>query len=291
MFDTLFATFLIGLREGLEAALIVSILVAYLVKSDRRRYLPHVWGGVAAAIVLTVIAWAVQYYGTRELTPDGRELFEAITSLLAVAFVTWMIFWMRAAARRIAGELRAKLDQAIKMGPVAVVTMAFLAVVREGLETAVILQSQTTASQGGTASLSAAVAGIAVAVAIGAGIYYGAVKINLSRFFTWTGVLLIFVAAGIFKYGVHDFQEVGMLPGLNTFAFDISGWYAQDAWYGNLLEGMFNLTATPSVVETIAWAAYVVPTLVFFLWPSAKKPDPAPKPAAGETAPAGSTPQ
>ncbi|ADD45316.1 iron uptake transporter permease EfeU [Stackebrandtia nassauensis] len=284
MFDTLFATFLIGLREGLEATLIVSILVAYLVKSDKRKYLPHVWGGVAAAVVITVIAWAVQHYGTRELTPDGRELFEAITSILAVCFVTWMIFWMRKAARRIAGELRAKLEQAIKMGPVAVVTMAFLAVIREGLETAVILETQTTASQGGTEALLAAIVGIAVSVAIGVGIYYGAVKINLSRFFTWTGVLLIFVAAGIFKYGIHDFQEVGALPGLNTFAFDISGWYAQDSWYGNLLEGMFNITATPSVVETIAWVAYVVPALTFFLWPSGKKPAPAAAPKSEETA-------
>ncbi|HZE37883.1 MAG TPA: iron uptake transporter permease EfeU [Stackebrandtia sp.] len=267
----MFATFLIGLREGLEVTLVVSILVAFLVKSGRKRYLWHVWGGVAVAVALSVGAWAVQTYGTQELTPQGQEAFEAAASVIAVVFVTIMIFWMRTAARRIGKQLRAKLEDAINVGPLAVVVMAFLVVVREGLETSVLLYSTAQATGGGTGAMLTALAGVAVAVAIGFGLYYGAVSINLGTFFRWTGILLILVAAGIFKYAVHAAQEANVLGGLNHFAFDASGWYDINTWYGRLLEGMFNLTPTPTVLETIAWAVYLVPVLTIFLWPAKPK--------------------
>jgi high-affinity iron transporter len=261
------ASYLIGLREGLEATLVVSILVAFLVKSDQRRYLPHVWGGVAVAAALSVAFGAILTYTSTTLSFTHQELFEAIASALAVVFVTWMIFWMRRMARRIAGELRAQLNAAIQMGAWAVVFMAFVAVVREGLETALLFFS---AAQGATTSagpLLAIIGGIATAIAIGWLMYAGAVRFNLGRFFFWTGILLVLVAAGILKYSVHDFQEAGVLPGLSTLAFDISGVLRPDAWYAALLAGMFNITPAPTVLETVAWLGYAVPVMVLFLLP------------------------
>jgi high-affinity iron transporter len=277
----LFATYLIGLREGLEATLVVSILVAYLVKSNRRRLLPYVAGGVVVAIGLSVAFGAMLTYTQTTLLANGqdRELFEAITSVAAVAFVTWMIFWMRKAARSIAGELRAKLGDAIAIGSFAVVAMAFLAVVREGLETALIFFGTVQNADSDTGPLLALLAGIATAVVIGAGLYAGAVRINLTKFFTWTGALLVLVAAGIFKYGVHDFQEAGVLPGIGDHAFDITNVLDPSTWYGALLEGMFNITGDPTWLELVAWVAYAVPVLVLFLGAIRKRP------AAGEAKP------
>jgi high-affinity iron transporter len=283
------ASYLIGLREGLEATLVVSILVAFLVKSDQRRYLPHVWVGVAAAAALSVAFGAVLTYTNATMSFTQQELFEAIASTAAVVFVTWMIFWMRRMSRRIAGELRGKLSQAIAMGSAAVVLMAFLAVAREGLETALLFFS---AVQGATTAgpLLAILAGIATAIVIGWLMYASAVRFNLGRFFFWTGILLILVAAGILKYAVHDFQESGVLPGLNTIAFDISGVLPPDAWYATVLAGMFNITPAPSVLETVAWIAYAVPVMVLFLLP--QRPTAAPDAPARPTttAPAAPTP-
>ncbi|MEU7614712.1 iron uptake transporter permease EfeU [Micromonospora rifamycinica] len=287
----MFATYLIGLREGLEATLVVSILVAFLVKSQRRDRLPQVWAGVGLAVALSVLfGWLIEYTSTELLArSEDRELFEAVTSVAAVVFVTWMIFWMRRAARTIAGELRGRLSEALAVGSLAVAGMAFLAVVREGLETALIFYSAARSATGGTGSgpLLALVGGIATAVGIGFLLYRSALRINLSTFFTWTGALLILVAAGILKYGVHDFQEAGVLPGLNDLAFDITGVLDPNTWYATLLAGMFNITAAPSVLETVAWVAYAVPVLVLFLRRGATpaaKPAPAPEPAAPEPA-------
>ncbi|MFE9958257.1 iron uptake transporter permease EfeU [Micromonospora sp. NPDC005299] len=286
----MFATYLIGLREGLEATLVVSILVAFLVKSNRRNRLPHVWLGVGAAVALSVLfGWLIEYTSTSLLqTSESRELFDAVTSVAAVVFVTWMIFWMRKAARSIAGELRGKLSEALAVGAFAVAGMAFLAVIREGLETALIFYSAAKSTAGDTVrdAMLALVGGIVTAVVLGFLLYRSALKLNLSKFFTWTGALLILVAAGIFKYGVHDFQEAGVLPGLNQHAFDISGALDPSTWYATLLSGMFNITPTPSVLEMVAWVAYAVPVLLLFLRKPATPAAPA-KPAADvpDTAP------
>ncbi len=270
------ATFLTGLREGLEATLVVTILVGFLVKSDRRDRLKLVWAGVGLAAALSVGVVLLLGYASEALTGPKRELFEAITSLVAVIFVTWMIFWMRRAARSIAGQLRARLDDAIKLGPLAVVVVAVLAVAREGVETAVIFVGIV---QGAPTiwPVVAITVGLLTAVALGFGLYASMLRINLTKFFTWTGLLLILVAAGIFRYGVHDFQEAGVLPGLSHHAFDISGVLDPSTWYASLLSGMFNITPQPTVLEVIAWLAYAVPVLVLFLMPGRGKP--APKPA------------
>ncbi|GAA0429303.1 iron transporter [Actinoplanes capillaceus] len=264
------ATYLIGLREGLEATLVVSILIAFLVKSGRTDRLPQVWAGVAAAVALSIGFGALLSYTSTTLLRDydQRELFEAITSILAVCFVTWMIFWMRRAARSISGELRGKLTDALALGSVAVAVMAFLAVVREGLETSLIFYSAVQGADLDGKPLYALTGGILTAVAIGCLMYATAVRINLTVFFTVTGVLLILVAAGILKYGVHDLQESGVLPGLNTLAYDMSAALDPSAWYTALLTGMFNVTPTASVVEAVTWIAYAVPVLVLFLRPA-----------------------
>ena len=274
MSNAVLASYLIGLREGLEGTLVVSILVAYLVRSGRRPWLRHVWTGVGAALAISLGFGAALTYAGVALGAR-KELFEAITSVVAVGFVTWMIFWMRRTARRLKGELTSRLEEALKLGGVAVVTMAFLTVAREGLETALLFFA---AVQGATTEAGPVLgisAGIVTAVVIGYLLYRAAIRINLGRFFTWTGVLLILVAAGIFKYGIHDFQEAG-LPGLNAHAFDISGWYDPGAWYAALLGGMFNVTAQPSVAETVGWVAYAAVVLMLFLWPAGRKPAPAP---------------
>ena len=271
------ASYLIGLREGLEVTLVVSILIAYLVKSDRRRELLPLWAGVVAAIVLSVLFGALLTYTETTLLADtqSRELFEAITSVVAVVLVTWMIFWMRRTARRLKGELTGRLASAVGVGGLAVAGIAFVSVIREGLETALLFY---TAAQGATSTLTpllAISAGIATSVLIGFGLYAGALRVNLTRFFTISGVLLIFVAAGIFKYGIHDFQEAGVLPGGDNLAFDITGVLDPTSWYGAAISGMFNITGAPSVLETIAYLAYLVPVLALFLWPSRKPATPA----------------
>ncbi|MFC4533065.1 iron uptake transporter permease EfeU [Sphaerisporangium dianthi] len=267
----MFASYLIGLREGLEATLVVSILVAFLVKSDRRDRLPLVWAGVAAAVALSVAFGALLTFTAANLDSRSHELFDAIASLAATVFVTFMIFWMRTAARRMSGDLRAKLSEALNLGATAVVVMAFLAVAREGLETALLFFA---AAQGATTSATPLIGillGLATAVVLGWGLYASALRINLTKFFTWTGLLLIIVAAGIFKYGVHDLIEAGVVHVLTGPAFDLSGALPPDAWYTTLLSGMFNFTPQPSVLETIAWGAYLVPVLVLFLMPPRKK--------------------
>ncbi len=267
----MFASYLIGLREGLEATLVVSVLIAFLVKSDRGDRLPHVWTGVAAATALSVGFGALLTFTAANLAYTSQELFEAIVSLLAVAFVTWMIFWMRRTARGLSGELRGRLSDALQLGSLAVVAMAFLAVVREGLETALLFFASVQGATTSPAPLAGITLGLLTSVAIGWGIYRSALRINLTTFFTWTGLLLILVAAGIFKYGVHDLQEAGVLPGLNAHAFDISAVLPADSWYGTLLAGTINVTPQPSVLEVAAWALYLVPTLLLFLLPQRGK--------------------
>jgi high-affinity iron transporter len=276
---------LIGLREGLEAALVVVILVAFLVKTDRRWALKHVWGGVAAAVALSVAIGAVLTYGTRQLSFETQELIGGSASILAVAFVTAMVFWMRTAARTISGELKGRLDQALSVGGWAVALVGFLGVGREGLETALFFYASVqTAGAGTSQPLVGFVAGLAVAVVLGVLIYRGAVRINLSKFFRYTGIALVVVAAGILSYGIHDLQEAALLPGLSSLAFDVSGAVPPDSWYGALLKGTVNFTPATTWLQAIAWTVYLVVVMTFFLRPTRTAPAPAGAPAPAATA-------
>ena len=263
------ANFLIGLREGLEAALVVSILIAYLVKSGRRELLARVWTGVAVAVVVSLAFGAALTFGPKGLTFEAQELIGGGLSIIAVGFVTWMIFWMANAARGMAGDLRSQIDRAADASRWSLMAVALLAVGREGLETALFLWAATQAAArdaAGTATpLVGAALGIAVAVVLGYLMYRGAIKINLTRFFTWTGVFLIVVAAGVLAYGVHDLQEARFLPGLNTLAFDVSHLIPPTSWYGTLLKGVFNFSPATTTLEAAVWVAYVVPTMGLFL--------------------------
>jgi high-affinity iron transporter len=280
------ANFLIGLREGLEAALIVSILIAYLVKSGRQHLLPQIWIGVAIAVAISLGFGAALTFGPKGLTFEAQELIGGLLSIVAVGFVTWMIFWMARAARSLSGELRTRLDKAADAGRWSLAIVAVLAVGREGLETALFLWAATqTAAQGAATTagpLLGAALGLLVAVALGYLIYRGALKINLSRFFTWTGAFLIVIAAGVLAYGVHDLQEARFLPGLNNLAFDVSEAIPPTSWYGTLLKGVFNFSPATTDLEATAWLLYFVPTLAIFLYqkrqrdlaPSRRTPDP-----------------
>ena len=263
------ANFLIGLREGLEAALIVSILVAYLVKSGRSQFLPRIWLGVAIAVAVSLAFGAILTFGPRGLTFEAQELIGGVLSIIAVGFVTWMIFWMAKAARSMSGQLRSQVDRASNERPWSLVVVAMLAVGREGLETALFLWAATQAAGrgagGGATPLLGAALGLLLAVGLGYGMYRGALKINLTRFFTWTGVFLILVAGGVLAYGVHDLQEAGVLPGLNNLAFDVSAAVPPTSWYGTLLKGIFNFSPATTVLEAAAWLLYVIPTMTLFL--------------------------
>ena len=274
---------LIGLREGLEAALVVVILAAFLVKTDRRWALKYVWLGVATAVVLSMGLAAFLTYGTQQLTFEQQELIGGIASIIAVAFVTAMVFWMRTAARTISGELKGRLDKAIDVGPWAVALVGFLGVGREGLETAIFFYATTEAAgQGEIQPMLGWIIGLGGAVLMGIAIYQGALKINLGRFFRYTGILLIIVAAGILAYGIHDLQEAGFLPGLNNLAFDVSAAVPPDSWYGTLLKGIFNFSPNTTWLQAVAWVLYVGIVLTLFLRPVkvASTPPPSPAPAA-----------
>jgi high-affinity iron transporter len=261
------ATYLIGLREGLEAALIVSILVAYLVKTDRREALPFVWAGVAAAAAMSLGVAAILKLTSSALSETAEELFAGIMSFIAVGLVTWMIFWMKSASRTIASDLRNNLDRAFAMGVGAVAAMAFVSVAREGLETAVFFFSLTGSTGAGFAQVLGLVLGLATSAAVGWLLYKGAIRIDLSKFFRYTGLLLILVAAGVLAYGVHELQEVGVLPGEDNLAFDVSGTIPADSWYGSVLRGILGFRPAMSVLEVAAWAAYVGITTWLFLRP------------------------
>ncbi|NIH87194.1 iron uptake transporter permease EfeU [Amycolatopsis granulosa] len=271
----LFSSLLIGLREGLEAALVVSILVAFLVRTDRRSALRWVWPGIAAAVVLSVGVGAVLTFTTAQLSFEQQELLGGSLSIVAVGFVTAMIFWMRKASKSIAAELRGKMDHALAIGPLAVLLLSFLAVGREGLETAVFFYAAVQSAQGGTTEpLIGFAVGIAIAIALAYGLYRGAIRFNLGKFFTVTGVLLVFVAAGVLGYGLHDLQEAGFLPGLHALAFDASAAIPETSWYGALLKGIFNYSQQTTVLQAIAWVAYVAIVLPLFLRRPAAKTTP-----------------
>jgi high-affinity iron transporter len=285
------SNFLIGLREGLEAALVVGILVAYLVQVGRRDRLAPVWAGVVAALVLSLGFGAILTFTSQSLSFEAQEAFGGFMSIIAVVFVTWMVFWMRRAARSMKTELHGRLDSALAMGTGALVLTAFIAVGREGLETALFLWANAQATGSSTQPLLGAVLGLLTACVLGYLIYRRAVAIDLAKFFTWTGAALIVVAAGVLSYAVHDLWEAGIVTvGTNT-AWDITSWYSATSWYGSILKGVFNFSPNPNVIDVVVWWAYLVPVMFLFvrgLRPGragAELPVPASEPARASESP------
>lgn len=251
------STFLIAIREGLEGSLIVGILVAYLVRTNRRNQLAPLWTGVAVALLGSFGFGAFLTFTSNELSPRGEELFAGITSLVAVAMVTWMVFWMKRSARNLKNELHGKIDQAQSIGKFALVGAAFFAVAREGLETAIFVYSNFKTVASNSAPAIGLTIGFAVAIALGFLIYKQSIKLNLAKFFLITGVGLIVVAGGVLSYGVHELQEFGILPGPDAFAWNLTNWISADSIPGALLAGTIGFDTTTSWLQLFFWVGYL----------------------------------
>jgi len=251
------AIYLIGLREGLEAALIVSILLGYVTKLDRRELKPRIWAGIGLAVVVALGVGAGLTFGTVDLSDDAQEGIGGALSVVAVGFVTWMVFWMVRNSRRLSATLRSDVDRSLEGAGWGLVLLAFLAVGREGIETSLFIWTAVASTGTSWVALLGAVLGIATAVLLGALISRGLVRIDLGRFFAWTGGLLVVVAAGVLSYGVHDLQEAGVLPGIRATAYDVSRAVPLDSWYGTLLKGVLNFSPAATWLEVAVWIAYV----------------------------------
>ncbi|AVQ81472.1 MULTISPECIES: iron uptake transporter permease EfeU [unclassified Variovorax] len=270
--------FLIMLREGIEAALIVGIVASYLKQSGRGALMPAVWVGVLLAAALSLFAGAGLQLLAAEFPQKQQELFEGVVGLIAVVMLTSMVFWMRKAARSIKGELQASIDNALAKGADgqgwALIGMVFLAVAREGLESVFFLLAVFQQSSGWEAPVGA-LAGIAVSVVVGWGLYSGGVRLDLRRFFRFTGLFILLVAAGLLAGVLRKLHEGGVWNHLQTVVFDMSDKLPMDSPVGAVLSGLLGYQAAPVVGEVIVYLAFLAVALFFFL-----RPAPAPSPRA-----------
>jgi len=284
---------LTGLREGVEAALIVSIILAYLARTGNRQHFGRVIAGTAAAVVVSLVAGGALFLTIGEFGAPWEQIFEGLTMLVAAGVVTWMLFWMRRQSASVKGELHAALDRALAEGTVVGLTLlAFTAVIREGLETSLFLVGQAASADTGAASvLFGALIGLGISVLIGIGFYRGTRVINLRTFFRWTGIALIFIAAGLLSRAVHEFVEIGWITIGSSTAFDISTVLPHEAAAGvpaglvliagEFLRALFGYTAQPEVITFVVWLTYVVVVLALYLRPvSPRSPQVAPAEAA-----------
>ena len=270
------AAFVIALREGIEAALIVSIVLAYLKRLGRTDRSHLVWWGTGLAVALSAILGTIIFSVGAEFEGTAEEVFEGVVTLTAVGVLTWMIFWMRRQGARINSELQQKVDTALTAGGLALAAIAFFAVLREGVETALFLfaAAEGTAVEGGgvAAQLLGAMLGLGLAVVLGVLLYRGGIRMNLRTFFKVTGVILVVVAGGLFAYSVHELQEAGWLPFLESPAFDLSATLPDDEGIGAVLRGLVGYNADPGVLEVVAWAAYLVVVGTLYLRPTQPLP-------------------
>ena len=268
---------LTGLREGVEAALIVSIVLAYLAKTGNRQHFGRIWLGAGAAIALSVVIGVALFVTIGGFQEPYEQIFEGIVMLVAAGVVTWMLFWMRRQAATVKGELQARIDRALSEGTLwGLVLLAFTAVIREGIETSLFLVGQVNSAETAAPSvLIGALIGLAIAVLLGYGFYHGSRRINLASFFKWTGVGLVFIAAGLLSHAVHEFIEVGIIQFGTQTAFDISAILPHDEESGNLLgqflRALFGYTATPEVTTLVVHVTYVVIVLALYLRPTAPR--------------------
>ena len=266
-------TFVIGLREGVEAALIVGIVAAFLRQQGRGDALRHMWLGVAAAVSLCVAVAIALELVNEQLPQRQQEGLETVVALIAVGMVTYMIVWMRRHSADLAGDLRASAGEALALGSAwGLIAMAFFAVLREGFETAVFLLASFQNSGDALAAGLGAVVGIVVAIGIGYAIYKGGVRLNLSRFFKLTSVALVIVAAGLLASAVHTAHEATWWNSLQGQVVDLSWLVVPGTWTSSLLTGMLGLQPFPTESEVLAWLLYALPMLAFVLWPVPARP-------------------
>jgi high-affinity iron transporter len=278
---------LTGLREGVEAALIVSIILAYLAKTGNQRHFGKIWLGAGLAVALSVVVGVVLFVTIGGFEEPAEQIFEGFAMITAAAVVTWMLFWMRRTSANIKGTLHAGVDRALVEGGIfGLAILAFTAVIREGIETALFLMGQATAAgTEASSTLVGAIIGLAIAVAIGYGLYRGARVVNLRTFFSWTGIALIFIAAGLLSHGIHEFIEAGWITFGTETAFDISAILPHEAEpetgalgvIGSILRALVGYTSTPEWITFAAWLAYIVVVLYLYtrpLRPSQSRPTP-----------------
>ncbi len=282
-FGALTAGFVTGLREGVEAALIVAIVLSYLVRSGARDQAGKVWLGMGLAAVVSLIAGVVIFQTVGSFQAPYENYFEAGTLLVATGVVTWMLFWMRRQSMAIRGELHARLDRVLTEGSAwSLAVLVFTSVIREGLETSVFLVGQATSAQAAAPSvLLGALIGLAAAVAIGWMFYTGSRRIDLRVFFRWTGIGLIFIAAGLLSHAVHELIEVGALSIGTTPVFDISNVLPDEAGVGQFLRAILGYSAAPEQSTLAAYVAYLAVVLALYLRP-AKPVAPPSRPATAE---------
>lgn len=316
MLASFLAPFLIGLREGLEAALVVGILVAYLTRIGRRDVLPRLWIGVGLAAALALAIGAVLTFGAYALTFEAQELIGGLLSLLAVGMVTWMIFWMQRTSRTIKRSLEGEIDRALAQGGLwAIVVIGFVSVAREGIETTLLLWSMVQSFGDAPSALLGALVGLAVSILLGWLLARGMVRIDLRRFFAWTGAFLVIVAAGVLAYAIHDLQEAGALPGPFTaaapidpvtgavatgwaafpfgWAFDVSAVIAPGSWAAALLQAIVGFMPRMTWLQVVAWVIYIAVVGTVFVRGLRRRPAPAdttPGAIAAASAPAPRSP-
>jgi high-affinity iron transporter len=274
---------LTGLREGVEAALIVSIVLAYLVRSGRADQADRIWLGTGLAVGLSVVVGIVLFNTVGSFNSPYEQIFEGTTMLVAAAVVTWMLFWMRRQASSVKGDLQAAVDRAVAGGAAwGLALLAFTAVIREGLETSLFLVGQATSNRVEAVwVLLGAAVGLAIAAGLGFGFYRGSRRLNLGSFFRWTGIALVFIAAGLLSKGLHEFIEIGALgsgPWTAT-VFDIGGVLSQDVGIGAFLRALFGYSASPEILTLGVHVTYVVAILAIYLRPIRRPTPPGPQPA------------
>ncbi|WP_375389855.1 iron uptake transporter permease EfeU [uncultured Amnibacterium sp.] len=265
------ATLVIGLREGLEAALIVGIIAAFLKRNGRG--LGAMWLGVGLALAASLAVGVALWVLEGALPQAQQEGLETVIGAIAVVFVTGMLLWMHRHARSMKRELEASAGAALQGGgATALAVMAFLAVLKEGFETSVFLLATFRAAQSTGLAAAGAVVGVAIAVAIGWGIYAGGVRLNLSRFFRITGAFLVLVAAGLVLSAVRTAHEAGWVVAGQQRTVDL-GWLAANGTVqGALVTGLLGIPADPRLIEVVAWLAYLIPVALFVTWPAKRRP-------------------
>ena len=256
---------LIGFREGLEAGLVVSILLAALRKTDAGRRTWPVWLGVLGAVSVSGSFAAVLTFSTSSLGSTAQQAVGGILSLVAIALVTLMIFWMRRTARLLSGELTHQVGEAIVLGAGALAVTAFMAVGREGLETTLFIWAAAQAAGTTAAPVVGAFVGVGLAVLVCWLIFRGALRLDLGVFFSRTAIVLIVIAAGVLAYGLGDLQDAGLLPGGRWVAFDVSGQGWSSSWWATLIQGLTQLRPRMSVLQVVAWVAYLAVVLGWFI--------------------------
>jgi high-affinity iron transporter len=272
-------TFVIGLREGMEAALIVGIVAAFLGQQGRRDALRQVWIGVSVAVAICIAIGIALQVVSSDLPQRQQEGLETVVGAIAVVMVTYMVLWMRRHSRDLKGDLESAAGSALVSGSAkALVVMAFLAVLREGFETGVFLLATFHASGNATLSWLGAVLGIALAVILGWAIYKGGVHINLGRFFRITGIVLVVIAAGLVMTAVHTANEAGWLTAGQTQALDLSWLVRPGTPLSSFVTGVFGIQPYPVWIEVVAYLAYLMPMLVLMSWPErSRRPRPVPE--------------